>query len=84
MPKETREAPKCLTIISNDQNYYQNDLKVVILTILFKMPKRDKQKIMYNITDIIIFIESIKSINRSTRDVYQLTNIVLHIGYREI
>lgn len=34
---------------------------------------------MYNITDIIIIIniESIKIINRSTRDVYQLSNIVL-------
>lgn len=39
---------------------------------------------MYNITDIIIIIESIKIINRSNRDVYQLTNIVLHIGDREI
>lgn len=78
--KTSREAPKCLTIISNDQN----DLNIVILTILFKMPKRDKRKIMYNITDIIIIIESIKIINRSTRDVYQLTNIVLHIGDREI
>ncbi len=35
---------------------------------------------MYNITDIIIIIESITIINRSNRDVYQLTNIVLHMG----
>ncbi len=41
------------------------------------MPKRDKRKIMYNITDIIIIIESIKNINRSNRDVYQLTNYSL-------